>query len=162
MYGAYYNGSKDNDGHMIMTFEVPAGRQAILSLDYYYDFGRSCYDKTNIFIDGKRVDENEESNDTERSHRSKIFYQILSSGTHTIECDKGEAKRGWTAVLLDNIKVDILSTTAQVSTNSFQMEDEGEWATLSGEFNIPTKLISYGAQASTFYSGPLPSEVTKN
>ena len=161
MYGAYYNGSKDNDGHMIMTFEVPAGRQAILSLDYYYDFGRSCYDKTNIFIDGKRVDENEESNDTERSHRSKIFYQILSSGTHTIECDKGEAKRGWTAVLLDNIKVDILSTTAQVSTNSFQMEDEGEWATLSGEFNIPTKLISYGAQASTFYSGPLPSEVTK-
>ena len=163
MFGAYYQSSKDNDGHMIMTFEVPADRQAIVSFDYYFDFASGYYDETNIFIDGNRVDQNDESTDTYGSSGSKLFYQILPPGTHTIECDVSSDIRSgsWRAVLLDNVRVDILATTAQTLSNSFQTEDNGEWTTLSGDFDVPAKVISYGAQASTTYYGGVSTQVTK-
>ena len=179
MYGAYYNGSKDKDSHMTMTFEVPAGRQAIVTLDYSMEFNSSfsiqdtvsVYSTTNVFIDGETfrdVDHYENNADYHRGeYRSfkenetgAIFYQLLGAGTHTIEC---KAKtRSWDYVLIDNLRIDMVSTSLKSANDTLNINSvDSDWYDISGTFDTKTRTISYGAQASTTYYGGLPSEVTK-
>ena len=164
-YGDYYKASSDNDGYTCLTFTVPSGKQGILSFDYNFYFQQSYYDGTNIFVDGLRMDEEPtttgESSGYVDRRKSKIFYKILYPGKHTIEC-KVSAKSGyWTNVLIDNLRVDILSPTANNGSDTYQISEENNWKTFSGSFKTPNRVISYGAQNSSHYYGGLPSAVTE-
>ncbi len=169
--GAFSNGGygsdEDIDSHMKMSFVVPDGKQAIVSFDYDFDFAAGIYEDTNIFIDGLRVDESPTASPTygdweliTTGHR--MFYKILYPGVHTIETKKAY-KGSWNHVLIDNLKVDILSTVPKTINPTINIE-EGEsegWNHISGTFKTLPKTISYGAQSSTYHSGNIASKVTK-
>lgn len=167
-YGSYTTGRNNTDEYSAMTFVVPNGKQAIVSFDYDFDFNATKWSGTNIFIDDQRMDEKTivspsptSSSDFEETGH-KIFYKILDPGTHKIETKVSAAYNYWSRVLMDNLRVDMLSTAPKTSVPSLYIND-GEitgWLDVNGTFDIPTSILSYGAQQSYPYYGGFPSEVT--
>jgi hypothetical protein len=186
-YGAgttVVNGEGVSDNYMKLSFTVPAGKQATVTLDYSLSFGNSPasiydtvskYSGTNVFVDGAAIRDKDAfgnnadyASDSEGSGYTRfkeaaagaVFYKLLGPGTHTIECKVSSS--GFEHVLMDNLRVDILSAAPKASgaASSMRDGDSGGWLDASGSFDVPAKVISYGAQASTTYYGGLPSAVT--
>ncbi|MDD2269940.1 MAG: hypothetical protein PHY15_10435, partial [Eubacteriales bacterium] len=169
-YGAYRDDYPDN--YMKLSFVVPSGKQAVVSLDYslMFDNRREVnypYEGTHVFIDGMRVKEDIVYGNNNGSYsfiedKSILFYKLLSPGTHTIECRVSAHSSYWEHVLIDNLRVDLLSAAPKAvdaALNTQPGDSEG-WLTLNGSFDVPNKVISYGAQISSTYWGATPSEVT--
>ncbi len=66
-------------------------------------------------------------------------------------------------MLVDNLKVDILSTTPKTNSPTLNITngDSKDWYDIAGSFNTLTKTLSYGAQASIPYYGGMPGAVTE-
>jgi hypothetical protein len=175
-YGAANGSAKEgkNDDYMNLSFVVPDGKMAILSMDYamyYYNAGRnnnreSYYSGSNVFVDGQTFrDKDEFGNNWDGKYREydkdAIFYKILYPGTHTIECRVSSGN--WYHVLIDNLKVDLVSYSPKQSPTTFNIAngDSQGWYSLSGDFVIQDKTISYGSQDSSRYYGGLPAEVVE-
>lgn len=171
-YGIYYDSSKNNDTYMKLSFTVPAGKQAIVTMDYsmyfynalgYSTQTKSYYSESNVFVDGKRIRDKDsyavdENNRFKESAAGAIFHEILGSGSHTIECKTSSKSLEY--VLIDNLRVDILETTPKTLSSTFYTApgDSDGWTRASGMFEISPKVISYGSQTSTRYYGGLPYE----
>ena len=157
--GMYGSDASNSDYYMTLTFTVPTGKQAIVSFDYYLaNLDSDDYATANVFVDGARMNESALASSYPASG-SKIFYQVLAAGSHTIStnCYTGN----WDPyVLIDNLRVDILSTTAGASIDKYSTSDNDDWVDFSGCFKTPNKIISYGAQSSTNSTAALPSAVT--
>ena len=182
-YGAL-NGDPDvgmRDSYMKLSFTVPQGRYATVTFDssLYFNnwYRRSNYAGTNVFIDGIRVSEKViygnnwgEWNSGNRDYQmfqeyktGRLFHKLLGPGTHTIECKVSANSNDWEYVLIDNLRVDILSTSPRSYSATYNKQDgDGGWLEFNGSFEVPSKVISYGAQAVTSkHYGALPSEVVK-
>ena len=186
--GAFYNGkygaeADQGDGYMQISFTVPSGRQATVSLDSFLYFNNSTstnatsskYAETNVFIDGMRISEKDVYGNNinydsdaglytyfEENKTGVLFYKLLGPGTHTIECRVSVSD--WRHVLIDNLKVGILSGTAPAlsPTANTQQGVEKGWLDVNGSFATPNRTISYGAQAATTFYGPINYSATQN
>jgi len=171
------------DSYMKLSFTVPSGRYATVTFDSsllfnnHYGAGNEYYAGTNVFIDGLRVTEqvvygnnhgpwiydDGDYTDFHEYKHGRVFYKLLGAGTHTIECKVSAPGSKWDYVLIDNLKVDILSPTPKTYGSTFNKQngDSKGWLGMNGSFEIPNKVISYGAQAATKYYGGMPSEVVR-
>ena len=152
MFGAY---RKANTKSAKLTFVVPAGKKAILSFDYVLNYYSQIW-RSSIYIDGERFYEDLVTTNSVDFAGHYTHYKFLSEGAHTIECVmKIQGNPDWEKVLLDNLKVDIVSTTPKTLKTTSSVEKNDEWLTMSGSFQTPTSTISYGSQASSYWSGAL-------
>jgi hypothetical protein len=139
-----------------LTFTIPAGKKAILSFDYSLMTDSSADVGACVYVDGEREYVNYAAADKAVwDHCTHM--NILSAGTHTVSCSGAR----W-YVWIDNMKVEVLSTTRPALVSKFYSQDgetEG-WLNCSGRFQTPNETISYGSQASSFYTGGVSYTVT--
>jgi len=167
-YGSGYLNGNNEDSYSKISFHVPEGKQAIVSFDYDFDFNASKWTGTNIFVDGLKMDEVQKVSPTNGSESDyenkghKIFYKILNSGLHIIETKVSAKSGSWTRVLLDNLKVDLLSATPKTISPTLNINnaDSEGWLDVNGSFNTQKEVISYGAQQSSTYYGGMPAAIT--
>ena len=153
MYGAYRSNHVSN-GKVSIT--VPTGKKAILSFDYRINMAIAQW-RTSIYIDGERMYEDlPTGTDYADFDGHYTHYKLLSAGTHTIDCKVNVVRDDiWEKILLDDLKVDILSTTKPTLNASYTTQKDNGWINTEGSFETPSSTISYGSQASSCWSGAL-------
>ena len=152
MFGAY--SQKDCKGGTV-TFTVPTGKLAVLSFDYLLNMKVKNW-RASVYIDGERMYEDLPTTNDVDYPGHYTHYKFLQPGTHTIGCNISiNSYDQWSKILIDNLKVDIVSPTEPVLKNTSYAQNENGWIGQSGSFETPNRTISYGAQASSYWSGNL-------
>ncbi len=160
-WGCYYTGSGSGDTYSALTFTVPNGKQAILSFDWMIYYRGKSGHRNSVYIDGEKMYEDlPEAQINTFGHC--VFQNILGPGSHTLECSTPYNSAPY-YTMIDNLKAEIISTTAPVPAAAVNQRegDEKGWLIVDGTFETPNQNISYGAQASTCWTGTLPGEYTR-
>ncbi len=131
-----------------ISFQIPAGKEGVLSFDYKYNMEASFLRDNGVYINGELWDNY--MRDTAIKSGSYIHKNILKEGTVTLEFAVtyyGMAPDSY-KFYLDNLKVMFISKTPRVepSEGNFSLtQGEDGYSHILGSFETPPGTISFGS-----------------